>query len=79
MPSTAKKGFSYHEKLIALCPSFLDAYLGPGLKNLMVSPLPWVFKPLLYLVGLSGTEDKADEYLTIAYEKGQTVHLEAGG
>jgi tetratricopeptide (TPR) repeat protein len=77
--STAKKGFKYHEKLIELCPGFHDAYLGPGMKNFMVSALPWIFKPILYLLGLTGTEEKAEEYLAIAYEKGKGVHLEAGG
>ena len=76
--STAKRGFRYHEQLIALCPDFYAAYLGPGMKNLMVSALPWVFKPLLYLLGLSGSEERAEEYLTIAYEKGEGVRFEAG-
>jgi tetratricopeptide (TPR) repeat protein len=77
--STAKRGFNYHEQLMRLCPSFHDAYLGPGMKNLMVSALPWIFKPILYVLGLSGSEEKAEQYLTIAYEKGRRVHLEAGG
>jgi tetratricopeptide (TPR) repeat protein len=76
--STAKKGFKYHEKLIELCPAYYDAYLGPGMKNLMVSAVPWFLKPLLLLLGLTGTEEKAKEYLTIAYDKGRCVHLEAG-
>jgi len=76
--STAKKGFKLHEKLIELCPAYYDAYLGPGMKNLMVSAIPWFLKPLLFLLGLTGNEETAKEYLTIAYEKGRSVHLEAG-
>lgn len=76
--STAKKGAKYHEQLISLHPDCYDAYLGPGIMNLMTSAAPWILKPILFLLGLSGTEDKADEYLSLAYAKGTRVRYEAG-
>ena len=76
--STAKKGAKYHERLISLHADCYDAYLGPGLMNLMTSAAPWILKPILFLLGLSGTEDKADEYLSLAYAKGTRVRYEAG-
>ena len=75
---TAKKGFNMHEDLIELLPECYDAYLGPGMMNLMTSDVPWILKPIMWLFGLSGSEDKAYEYLSIAYEKGKLVRLEAG-
>jgi hypothetical protein len=76
--SSAKKGARYHEKLISLHPECYDAYLGPGLINLAASAAPWILKPILFLLGISGTEEKAQEYLSAAYEKGTWVRVEAG-
>lgn len=75
---TAKKGFKLQEKLITLCPSCHDAYLGPGMMNFMASAVPWFLRQILWMFGLSGTEEKAYEYLTTAYEKGTLVRFEAG-
>lgn len=75
---TAKKGFNLQEKLITVCPNCHDAYLGPGMMNLMASAVPWFLRKVLWLFGLSGTEEKAYEYLTTAYEKGTLVRFEAG-
>lgn len=75
---TAKKGFNMHEDLIELYPECYDAYLGPGMMNLMTSDAPWILKPILWVFGLSGSEDKAYEYLSTAYNKGNLVKLEAG-
>lgn len=75
---TAKKGFNMHEDLIELYPECYDAYLGPGMMNLMTSDAPWILKPILWIFGLSGSEDKAYEYLSAAYQKGKLVKLEAG-
>ena len=74
----AKKGFNYHEDLIELCPACYDAYLSPGMMNLMTSAAPWFLQPILWVFGLSGTEAKAYEYLSMAFEKGKLVRLEAG-
>lgn len=76
--SSAKKGARYHEKLISLHPDCYDAYLGPGLMNLAASAAPWILKPILFLLGISGTEEKAQEYLSAAYEKGTWVRVEGG-
>jgi len=76
--SSAKKGARYHEKLIALHPNCYDAYLGPGLLNLAASASPWILKPILFILGISGTEEDADRYLSTAYEKGSWVRIEAG-
>jgi len=75
---TAKRGFNMQEELIKLCPDCYDAYLGPGMMNLLTSQIPWVLKPIMWVFGLSGTEEKAHEYLSLAYEKGRLVRLEAG-
>jgi tetratricopeptide (TPR) repeat protein len=75
---TAKKGFNMHEDLIELWPECYDAYLGPGMMNLLTSDIPWILKPILWLFGLSGSEEKAYNYLSTAYEKGKLVRLEAG-
>jgi tetratricopeptide (TPR) repeat protein len=75
---SATKGFNMHEDLIKRCPQCYDAYLGPGVMNLMTSNAPRVLKPILWLFGLSGSAEKAYDYLSIAYEKGTLVRLEAG-
>ncbi len=56
----------------------LRRYLGPGMMNLMTSAAPWWLQPILWFFGLSGTESKAYEYLSTAYEKGTLVRVEAG-
>ena len=75
---TAKKGFNMHEDLIEVCPQCYDAYLGPGMMNLMTSDVPWILKPILWIFGLSGSEEKAYDYLTTAFQHGKLVRLEAG-
>ena len=75
---TAKKGFNMHEDLIELCPECYDAYLGPGMMNLMTSDVPMFLKPILWLFGLNGSEEKAYDYLSTAFHKGRIVRLEGG-
>ena len=75
---SATRGFNMHEDLIKRCPQCYDAYLGPGAMNLMTSDAPRVLKPILWLFGLSGSAEKAYDYLSAAYEKGKLVRLEAG-
>jgi len=76
--STSAKGFGMHEDLTELCPECYDAYLGPGLENFVASAVPWILKPILLVLGLTGTEEKAHAYLLTAYERGILVRLEAG-
>ena len=69
--SDGNKGLNYHDKLLKLCPACYDAYYSRALFNYYTSKLPWMLKPLLFILGRSGSADKAYEYLTLTGSKGE--------
>jgi tetratricopeptide (TPR) repeat protein len=75
--SIAKKGIKMHEELIELYPDYYDAYLSLGIFHFIGSLIPWYLKPILYIFGMSGDQDKALEYLTLVSTKGTLAVYEA--
>jgi tetratricopeptide (TPR) repeat protein len=75
--SVGKKGMDLHEKLIAISPNCYDAYFSLGLYHSVASNVPWFIKPILYIFGISGDEEKGIEYLTLVSSKGNLAVYEA--
>ncbi len=82
--SDGKKGLSYHRKFLDLCrlhgensSTVCDVYFSLALVNYYASGLAWYLKPLLFILGESGSADKAYQYLTIADKKGRFTKYEA--
>jgi len=75
--AVAKKGMDVYERLIATTPNCYDAYLSLGVYHSIASGIPWYIKPILYIFGKSGDEDKAVEYLTMVSLKGNLGVYEA--
>jgi tetratricopeptide (TPR) repeat protein len=75
--SEGKEGLSYHERLLALHPHCYDAYLSLGLFNSYASSVPWYVKPLMWILGRTGSEERGFEYLTLAATKGSLSRIEA--
>ncbi|HEX2869361.1 MAG TPA: hypothetical protein VHO03_20120 [Ignavibacteriales bacterium] len=72
-----KKGLDYHDKLIKLCPKWTDVYLSQGIFNYYASKVPWYMKPILWILGRSGDEKKAYEYLKNVADNGHIAKYEA--
>ncbi len=75
--SLGQKALTYHEKLLSINPHYYDAYLTLGLFNFFASSVPWFLKPILFILGRSGSEKKADEYLNLAATRGRLAKYEA--
>lgn len=72
-----KKGLDLHARLLKLCPRWYDVYLSEGLFNLYASDIPWYLKPVLWILGRSGDEDKAVKLLKLVAERGSWARYEA--
>jgi len=68
--SEGKKGMNYHEKLIEMCPKWNDVYYSEGVFNFYASNVPWWLKPILWILGKSGTESRAEENLKKVADNG---------
>lgn len=68
--SIGRKGMDYHEKLIKMCPKWNDVYYSEGVFNFYASNVPWWLKPILWILGKSGTESKAEENLKKVVDNG---------
>ncbi len=75
--SEGKKGINYHDKLIKLEPTINDTYLSKGIFNFYTSNVPWYLKPILWILGKIGSEDKALKYLIYVSEHGILAKFEA--
>jgi tetratricopeptide (TPR) repeat protein len=75
--SEGKEGLSYHERLLLLNPRCYDAYLSLGLFNSFASNAPWYMKPILWILGRSGSAERAREYLSLAATKSTLARTEA--
>ncbi len=82
--SDGKKGLSYHRKFIEMSqpqgessPAICDAYFSLALFNYYTSGLAWYLKPLLFILGESGSREKAYEYLALAGKNGRFTKYEA--
>jgi tetratricopeptide (TPR) repeat protein len=68
--SEGKKGMDYHEKLIKMYPKWNDVYYSEGVFNFYASSVPWWLKPILWILGKSGTESKAEVNLKKVADNG---------
>lgn len=75
--SLGKQGLDLHEKLLSLYPRVDDAYYSLGLFNYLASSVSWYLKPVLYILGRSGSESKAYTYLNATSIKGNFAKFEA--
>lgn len=75
--SVGKKGIEHHEKLITISPNYYDAYLSLAVFHYYASGVPWYVKPILYIIGKNGDEDKAVEYASLVSQKGHLAVAEA--
>jgi tetratricopeptide (TPR) repeat protein len=71
------RGLSYHRTLLKLCPGRIDAYFSRALFNYYTGFLPWYLRPLLFILGESGSKEKAYEYLELVRTRGDIVKYEA--
>ena len=71
------KGLSYHKKLLEMYPKWYDVNLSEALFNYYTCVLPWYMKPILFILGRSGTRDRAYELLTLVAAKGWVSKYEA--
>jgi len=72
-----KKGLDLHEKLLLFHPKTYDVYYSLGLFNYLASNVPWYLKPVLFILGRSGSQAKAYKYLNTASIKGNFARYEA--
>lgn len=72
-----KKGLDYHDRLIELCPKWGDVYLSQAIFNFYASDVPWYMKPVLWILGRSGSEEKAIKFFNLVIQKGSIARYEA--
>lgn len=72
-----KKGMDYHDRLIKLCPEWIDVYLSQGIYNLYASNAPWYIKPFMWIFGRSADEKIAYRNLNLVAGKGEVAKYEA--
>ncbi len=75
--SDGSKGLGYHRALLKLRPDCYDAYFSLALFNYYTGFLPWYLRPLLFILGKSGSKKTAYEYLNLVRERGTLVKYEA--
>lgn len=68
--SMGRKGMDYHEQLMKMYPKWNDVYYSEGVFNFYASNVPWWLKPILWILGRSGTESKAEENLKKVADNG---------
>jgi len=73
----ADKGLSYHKKLVSICPEWYDVYFSEALFNYYTCVLPWYMKPILFILGRTGSRNRAYELLSLVSTKGTIAKYEA--
>jgi tetratricopeptide (TPR) repeat protein len=72
-----KKGVLYLEKVVALDPTYYDAYLGLGIYHYLADVLPRFVKILSFLLGVEGDKEKGINELYLTATKGVYTKTEA--
>ncbi len=75
--SIGRKGLDYHGKLIGLSPHWGDVYLSKAIFNFYASNVPWYIKPILWILGRSGSEEEALDYFQRVIKNGKFARFEA--
>ncbi|HEY7547542.1 MAG TPA: hypothetical protein VID27_21775, partial [Blastocatellia bacterium] len=67
----ANESVQLHRKVIRVDPNYIDSYLSIGLYEYVIDSLPWVWRTLARLAGLSGSKKKGIEHLEMVVERGR--------
>jgi tetratricopeptide (TPR) repeat protein len=67
----ANESVKLQRKVVALDPQYHDAYLSIGLYDYIIGSLPWVWRTLARLAGLSGSKPRGIERLEMVTQKGK--------
>jgi len=69
--SDANESIQLQKKVVKLDPEYTDAYLSIGLYEYVIDSLPWVWRTLARLAGLTGSKQKGIEHLEMVAERGK--------
>lgn len=67
----ANESVQIHRKVIKLDPNYVDSYLSIGLYEYVIDSLPWVWRTLARLAGLSGSKKEGIRHLEMVVERGK--------
>ncbi|HSE97835.1 MAG TPA: hypothetical protein VLD57_06145 [Blastocatellia bacterium] len=67
----ANESIQLQKKVIKLDPEYVDAYMSIGLYEYVIDSLPWVWRTLARLAGLTGSKQKGIEHLELVAERGK--------
>jgi tetratricopeptide (TPR) repeat protein len=69
----ANESIQLQKKVIKLDPEYIDAYMSIGLYEYVIDSLPWVWRTLARLAGLTGSKQKGIEHLELVARRGKYV------
>ena len=67
----ANESITIQRKVVKLDPNYVDAYLSIGLYDYIIDELPWVWRTLAKLAGLSGSKKRGIERLEMVTKSGK--------
>jgi len=67
----ANESIQLHKKVLKADPNYVDSYLSIGLYQYVIDTLPFVWRTLARLAGLSGSREKGLESLEMVVERGK--------
>ena len=67
----ANESITIQRKVVKLDPNYVDAYLSIGLYDYIIDELPWVWRTLARLAGLSGSKKRGIERLEMVTKSGK--------
>ena len=65
------------EEVLELDPSFIDAYLAPGVQEYVVGSLPWAVKMFAAIGGVRGNKKKGESWVRRVAREGDELRTEA--
>ncbi|HET9530865.1 MAG TPA: hypothetical protein VFQ92_10960, partial [Blastocatellia bacterium] len=67
----ANESIQLQKRVVKLDPNYFDAYMSIGLYEYVIDSLPWVWRTLARLAGLTGSKQKGIEHLEMVVERGK--------
>jgi hypothetical protein len=67
----ANESIQLQKKVVKLDPNYVDAYMSIGLYEYVIDSLPWVWRTLARLAGLTGSKKKGIEHLETVAQRGK--------
>jgi hypothetical protein len=67
----ANESVQIHRKVIKIDPNYVDSYLSIGLYEYVIDSLPWVWRTMARLAGLSGSKKEGIRHLEMVVERGK--------